>query len=202
MSLPGTAASTGLLHMPQIKIPKGVVYQQIGGFGPVSRADALAAAKQAGFVGHSRPTNVWVQVPDKPEKRDATRSKVIELLKADKIAFKEILKADSAMTGFGVYYQYGDKVIMEHTSDPESKIKRDGKIVQLPHVHVEVVDYAELANRIHPMQDRIKAINNFEIFSNNDGNSPTVERLVRLSQTDPSADLGKLKFNHHMYYEL
>ncbi len=109
-------------------------------------------------------------------------------------------KTDDAQTGFGVYYLYGDKVIMEHTSDPESRIERNGVLVQLPHVHVEVVPYAELANGTLLMADRTKAINN-KVFDDA-GYSPTATRLVRLGQTDPRAELDTSKFNHHIYYEL
>ncbi len=139
--------------MPQIKTPKGVTYRQIGGFGPTTRENALAAAKQAGFVGHSQPSKVWVQSPTTP---DANLQAVIRLLKADNISFTTMSKTSDAQAGFGVYYLYGDKVIMEHTSDPESKIERNGVLVQLPHVHVEVVPYAELANGTLPMADRTR----------------------------------------------
>lgn len=112
-----------------------------------------------------------------------------------------IYKDADALAGFGVYYLYGDKVVMEHTSDPESKVSSDGKMKLLPHVHIEVVDYEALANASLSMSDRLKAIDNFKIFDDT-GYSPTATRLVRLGVSDPSSKEDKPKFNHHIYYQV
>jgi hypothetical protein len=198
--LPGTPASTGLIHMPLIPAPGRVEYVQIGGFGPCSRRQALEAAKIAGLVGHSRPGKVWVQRPKKDDDCGEFLLRAIQRLKSDNIRFGEIFKESDAKAGFGIYYMYYDKVVMEHTSDPESKVIVDGTLGFYPHVHIEVVDYADIANSEVQMSDRIKKINNFKIYDDT-GYSPSAVRLTRLGVQDPSAgDLDKPKFNHHIYY--
>jgi hypothetical protein len=201
LPLPGTPTSTGLIHMPNIKKPPNVEYKQVGGFGPVSRQEALDAAKQAGVVERTKPWKVWVQRPHKEEDVDEVLRAVITQLHEDGIKYKTIPKEITAKAGFGVYYLYGDKVVMEHTSDPESKVIIKGKERLLPHVHVEVVPYADLGNVDLPMPDRLKEINNFKIFDDT-GYSPQATRLVRLGTSDPSSKEKKPKFNHHIYYDL
>lgn len=196
---PGTPSSTGLIHMPQLATPAGTEYLQVGGFGPVSREEALNAAKQAGLVGRSKPSKIWVQRPRDDDQLDTVLKAVIATLDAARTRYQTIFKEPEGAAGFGVYYLYDDKVVMEHTSDPESVVMRNGKQVRLPHVHVEVIDYATLANSALPMNDRVKAINNFKIFDDR-GYSPTATRLVRLGAADPSSNETKPKFNHHIYY--
>jgi hypothetical protein len=125
-------------------------------------------------------------------------TRIINLLT---VKYDVIYKEPEAAAGFGVYYLYGDKVVMEHTSDPESKVSVNGLMQQLPHVHIEVVPYADLANVNLSMPDRVKAIDNFKIFDDS-GYSPTATRLVRLGTSDPSSKEDKPKFNHHIYYNV
>jgi hypothetical protein len=197
MANPGTPTSTGLIHLPPIRAPKDVQYLQIGGFGPCTRQQALEAAKMAGLVGHSRPTKIWVQRPRADEDCCEFLLRAINRLKSDNVRYGEIIKPQDAVAGFGVYYMYFDKVVMEHTSDPESRVKVGREIKRYPHVHIEVVDYEAIANSEKQMSDRIKKISAFKIYDDT-GYSPNAVRLTRLGAQDPSGHVEK--FNHHIYY--
>ena len=196
----GTPGSTGLLHMPKLNVAGSVEYEQIGGFGPVDHQTAYSAAKTASNVGRSKPSRIWVQAPAKQEDWDTVLAQAVSCLRAAKKPFVHVHKDQSAAAGFGIYYQFGHTVIMEHTSDPESKVKVGANTLTLPHFHVEVVDYNDASWADLPISDQIKAINGFKVFDNSTGGQPTVKRLVRLGVADPSVNYDKAKFNHHIYY--
>lgn len=199
MAEAGTPGSTGLIHMPQLNVTGKVAYQQIGGFGPVDHQTAYNAAKTASNVGRCKPSKIWVQGPAREDDWDDRLRQAVACLRAAKKPFVHVHKSSDALAGFGIYYLFGDKVIMEHTSDPESKVSVNKKEQALPHFHIEVIDYLNAAWATLPISDQIKKINGFKVFDNSTG-QPKVQRLVRLGVADPSMDYDKPKFNHHIYY--
>jgi hypothetical protein len=61
---------------------------------------------------------------------------------------------------------------------------------QLPHVHIEVVPYADLADVSLSMPDRIKAIDNFKIFDDS-GYSPTANAAGAARYQRPVLERGQ-----------
>ena len=173
----------GLVHMPKLAELYPVEYTQCGGFGPFKRNDAFAAIKQAGNIGRIRPDTVWVQ---QGEGIDRYLNLAIKTAQHSFRIAAIITKTGSgAAAGWGVYYQYGRFVIVEHTSDPQSIVivKRRGSLVhkQLPHFHIEQTE-----------PDSIAATRRDGIFE--------VRRAVRMGSASPLTE-DKPTFNHHLYYD-
>jgi hypothetical protein len=176
----GTPDGVGLVHMPLITPDWKVDYEQVGGFGPISRDLAFAAIKVAGNIGHARPDTVWIQ---RGKVLDGNLEHAIAEARKKYRIVEEIEKdGDKANEGWGVYYQFGRTVIVEHTSDPNSVVvKKPGTAkVQMPHFHVEIAG-----------PDSVAATGRGHAFK--------VERVERMGSASPLSP-DKAKFNHHLYY--
>lgn len=175
---PGTPDGVGLVHMPKITPLWAVEYEQVGGFGPINRDLAFASIKQAANIGHTRPDTVWIQ---RGQVIDANLAHAIREARKQFRIVEEIVKdGDKANEGWGVYYQYGRIVIVEHTSDPNSVVKKkDGSKPQLPHFHVESASEG--------------------LAASGRGHTFKVERVDRMGSASPLTP-DKAKLNHHLYY--
>lgn len=180
---PGTPDGVGLVHMPLITPAPDwkVDYEQVGGFGPISRDLAFAAIKVAGNIGHARPDTVWIQ---RGKVVNGNLEHAITAARKKYRIVEEIEKdGDKANEGWGIYYQFGRTIIVEHTSDPNSVVKKPGtpkEVVQMPHFHVETAG-----------PDSVAATGRGHTFK--------VERVERMGSASPLSP-GKTKLNHHLYY--
>ncbi len=176
----GTPDGVGLVHMPLITPVWTVEYEQVGGFGPISRDLAFAAIKVAANIGHARPDTVWIQRGSVMEPNLAHAIK--EARKSYRIVEEIEKDGDKANEGWGIYYQFGRTVIVEHTSDPNSVVvKKPGTAkIQLPHFHVESAAVGSVA-------------------ATGKGYKFKVERVERMGNASPLTPDGA-KLNHHLYY--
>jgi hypothetical protein len=180
---PGTPDGVGLVHMPLLRPAYPVTYLQVGGFGPVSRPEAFAAIKQAGNIGRVRPDTVWIQKGTGAMDDNLTHA--FERARAEFRIMAELIKdGPKANEGWGLYYQYGRYVIVEHTSDPNSMVEvkagNSTQTRQLPHFHVEEAAVGSVA-------------------ATRSGQSLTVQRVERIGAPSPFTEHGA-KLNHHVYY--
>ena len=175
----GTPDGVGLVHMPLLAPLYAVTYEQVGGFGPVNRPEAFAAIKMAGNIGRSRPDVVWVQ-----KGSSAADSNLANAITKAKTQFRiaATIEKDGAKAneGWGVYYQYGRFVIVEHTSDPNSVVTTAHGSRQLPHFHIEEAPLGMVA-------------------ATGSGHTFDVKRVERLGSASPLTPLAA-KLNHHVYY--
>jgi len=191
----------GLIHMSYLKPIYEVTYEQVGGFGPVSRDQAFKAIKQAGNIGHIRPDTVWVQRGndlDDNLRHAIRKAKDKGFYVRDNEYHKDIRNENQ--DGWGVYYQFGRYVIIEHTSDPYSYVtkRQNNKRITLPHFHIQITDLVD--GKENKAFRYIK-----QVIPNSKPDQKKYEwKLIvtrgnRLGNRSPLTP-RKPKFNHHLYY--